>query len=139
MADQVDGQIGVLIVDRHRMVRRALAFVVASYHDFTLLGDVSDLSGGVMACRELRPDVTLVDVATTDGECLEVIQQLLMAHPTTRVVVLGDSFDQGLAHRVLRAGACAFLPKAFDADALVVTLRRASRVGFSGRKLRAAG
>ncbi|WP_058186466.1 response regulator transcription factor [Terracidiphilus gabretensis] len=54
----------VLCVDDHPLMRDGIAFALQSQKDMELVGEAVDGEGALKQFRELRPDVTLMDLAT---------------------------------------------------------------------------
>jgi Response regulator containing a CheY-like receiver domain and an HTH DNA-binding domain len=54
--------IGIVVADDHEVVRAGFAALLDTQPDFTVLGTASDGGEAVRVCRELRPDVVLMDV-----------------------------------------------------------------------------
>ena len=54
--------IGIVVADDHEVVRAGFAALLDTQPDFTVLGTAMDGAQAVAACRELHPDVVLMDV-----------------------------------------------------------------------------
>jgi chemotaxis response regulator CheB len=52
----------VVIVDDHVVIRTAYADILNSQPDLTVVGTASDGARGVELCREVLPDVVLMDI-----------------------------------------------------------------------------
>ena len=131
--------IGILVADDHEVVRAGFAALLATQPDFSVLGTARDGGEAVRACRELRPDVVLMDVRMPGTDGIEATRQLLGeagdAAWVPRVLIL-TTFDlDEYVFDALRAGASGFLLK----DATAERLFDAVRVVAAGEALLAPG
>ena len=92
-----------------------------------MLGTAGDGAEAVRACRELRPDVVLMDIRMPGTDGIEATRQLTLDDQAPRVLIL-TTFDlDEYVFDALRAGASGFLLK--DATAGAALRRRAGRRG----------
>ena len=115
--------ISVLIADDQELIRDGLASILSSQPDIDVVATAADGAVAVQLARELRPDVTLMDVRMPGTDGIEATRQLLASDdPPTRVVVL-TTFDQDdLVVTALEAGASGFLLKDLPRQRLVEAL-----------------
>jgi DNA-binding NarL/FixJ family response regulator len=98
----------VLIVDDQADFRR-VARQLLEADRFTVVGESADAAGALIAVRDLRPDVVLLDVRLPDRDGLD-LSRALRALPSSPQVVLTSTADYA---RVARAhGAAGFIAKA---------------------------
>ena len=104
--------ISVLVVDDQELIRDGLASILEGQPDLTVVATAADGAEAVRVARELRPDVTLMDIRMPGLDGIAATRELLRHDPApTRVVVL-TTFDQDdLVVDALRAGASGFLLK----------------------------
>jgi DNA-binding NarL/FixJ family response regulator len=124
--------IGIVVADDHEVVRAGFAALLDSQPDFTVLGTAADGAAAVRACRELEPDVVLMDVRMPGMDGIEATRQLEAgAGHVPRVLIL-TTFDlDEYVFDALRAGASGFLLK----DATAERLFEAVRVVAAGEAL----
>ena len=120
------GDIRVLVVDDHPLVRSTLTELLSDEDDLTVVGECDDGSQVVDAVERLRPDVVLMDLSMPGMGGLAATEALRGVRPEPRVVVLTA---EGLEVRldVEAAGAHALVPKDLRSGALLGCLRT---VGF---------
>ena len=124
--------IRIVVADDHEVVRAGFAALLATQPDFTVLGTASDGAQAVLACRELGPDVVLMDVRMPVMDGIEATRRLAAdPAPVPRVLIL-TTFDlDEYVFDALRAGASGFLLK----DATAERLFEAVRVVAGGEAL----
>ncbi|MBB6095837.1 DNA-binding NarL/FixJ family response regulator [Povalibacter uvarum] len=123
-------RIRVLTVDDHPMLREGIAAVVQPRADMVLVGEAEDGAQAVDAFRQLRPDVTLMDLQMPNLNGVDAIIKIRAEFPTARIIVLTTYAGDVLALRALRAGAVGYLLK----GTLRKELLDAIRTVHAGRK-----
>ena len=116
------GDLRVLVVDDHPMVRTTLSEILSGEDGVTVVGECEDGSQVVEAVTRLRPDVVLMDYSMPVMNGLAATEALRDAELQPPVVVLtAEGWIE--RHAVAAAGADGLLPKNARADALVHCLR----------------
>jgi two-component system response regulator DesR len=119
--------IRILLGQRVRLVRDALAAVVAAQEDLHVVGDVADTDDAVPLVQQHRPDVTVLDADLPGSVAIATLcQELPQARPPTGVLVLLDPQAHGrlgrdLAELVPRVG---LLATAASSGEFVSAIRR---------------
>jgi DNA-binding NarL/FixJ family response regulator len=116
------GAVRIVVADDHHVVRTGFAALLDTQPDFTVVGTASDGTEAVRICRELSPDVVLMDVRMPVMDGIEATRQL--GGPGGPRVLILTTFD--LDHYVydaLCAGASGFLLKDVTAERLFEAVR----------------
>jgi DNA-binding NarL/FixJ family response regulator len=116
-------QIRVLVVDDHPLLREGVAAVLALQPDMVLVGEAENGAEAVARHRELRPDVTLMDLQMPGMTGLEAIEAIRAEVPAARIVVLTTYAGDVQALRALKAGATGYLLKSTLRRELLDTIR----------------
>jgi DNA-binding NarL/FixJ family response regulator len=140
--------IGIVVADDHEVVRAGFAALLGTQPDFAVLGTAADGAEAVAVCRELRPEVVLMDVRMPGTDGIEATRQLIgeaefpaaerppAERPWVPKVLILTTFDlDEYVFDALRAGASGFLLK----DATAERLFDAVRVVAAGEALLAPG
>ena len=118
----------IVVADDHQVVRAGFAGLLATQPDFTVLGTACDGAEAVAICRELRPDVVLMDVRMPGMDGIEATKQLCGSAGDSgfngpRVLIL-TTFDlDEYVYDALCAGASGFLLKDVTAERLFDAVR----------------
>ncbi|HET8538223.1 MAG TPA: response regulator transcription factor [Solirubrobacteraceae bacterium] len=119
--------IRVLLADDHGVIRDGLGRLIAALDDIELVGVAADGAEAVARCAELAPDVVLMDLDMPVLDGIEATRQIVLAQPTTAVLVLTSFSDRPRIMGALEAGACGYLLKDLDAGAVAEGIRAAAR------------
>jgi DNA-binding NarL/FixJ family response regulator len=121
------GEVRIVVADDHGIVRTGFAALLETQPDFTVVGTACDGTEAVRLCRDLSPDVVLMDVRMPAMDGIEATRQLAgpgtTGTPGPRILIL-TTFD--LDHYVydaLCAGASGFLLKDVTAERLFDAVR----------------
>ena len=116
--------IRVLVADDQDLIRDGVAAIIDSQHVLAVVGVAADGAEAIRAARDLRPDITLMDIRMPGTDGLEATRQLLADEPpATRVVVLTTFDEDDLVVQALQLGASGFLLKDLPRQHLVDALR----------------
>jgi len=120
----VTDTISLVVADDHEVVRAGFAALLDTQPDFTVLGTAADGAQAVAACRELRPDVVLMDVRMPGTDGIEATRQLTDGAGYAPRVLILTTFDlDEYVFDALRAGASGFLLKDVTAERLFEAVR----------------
>ena len=115
----------LLVVDDQQVVRAALAALLATQADFTVVGLAADGQEAVRQSRSLRPDVVLMDVRMPVMDGIEATREIVRESDEhgPRIVML-TTFDlDEHVYDALSAGASGFLLKDVAAEELFAAVR----------------
>lgn len=121
--------IRLVIVDDHALVRQAIKELLKD-STFKVLAEAKDGEEAVVLCRQLLPDVVLMDLNMPGIGGLEATRKILRASPETKILVLTVREDVVVSKRVLQSGAAGYLTK----HAEVAEIMRAIRLVHSGQR-----
>ncbi|MGV9305814.1 MULTISPECIES: response regulator [unclassified Nonomuraea] len=112
----------IVVADDHPVVRTGFAELLGTQPDFTVVGTAGDGAEAVRLCRELSPDVVLMDVRMPGTNGIDATRRLA-GDGGPRVLIL-TTFDlDEYVYDALRAGASGFLLKDVTAERLFDAVR----------------
>jgi DNA-binding NarL/FixJ family response regulator len=101
----------VLIVDDHPLLREGIAAVLEDEKDVELVGEASNGREAIDRFRELRPDVTLMDLQMPEMDGVAATIAIRAEYSDARIVMLTTYRGDAQALRALKAGASGYLLK----------------------------
>jgi DNA-binding NarL/FixJ family response regulator len=120
----------VVLVDDHVSMRQMMRVVLRLDGGVEVVGEASGGCEALRVCREVRPDLVVLDLALGDLMGGFVLEALREAVPGVRVVVYTGSEDAGLLRGVLRMEPEGFVRKTDDLQLLRLAI---GTVGAGGR------
>ena len=120
-------KIRIMVVDDHTLFRRGLTALLQRDPQFEIVGDAGDAGEAQRRAQELQPDVILLDNHLPGVNGVDALPALHEAVPGVKVLMLTVSEDERDLSAALRGGACGYLLKTIEGDALAQSIRRAMR------------
>ena len=117
--------IRILVVDDHTLFRRGLTALLQRDPQFEVVGDAGDAGEALRRAEALQPDLILLDNHLPGVSGVDALPALLGAAPGVRILMLTVSEDEQDLAQALRGGACGYLLKTSEGDALSAAIRRA--------------
>ena len=113
----------IIVADDQQVVRAGFAALLDTQPDFTVVGMACDGAEAVRLCRQLRPDVVLMDIRMPSVDGIEATRQLASGTSRPRILIL-TTFDlDEYVYAALHAGASGFLLKDVTAERLFDAVR----------------
>lgn len=117
----------ILVVDDHTLFRRGLTALLSRDPGLEVIGDAGDAGEAQRRAKELQPDLILLDNHLPGVSGADALPSLREAAPAARVLMLTVSEDEQDLAKALRNGACGYLLKTIEGDALATAIHRAMR------------
>ncbi len=121
----VASEVRILVVDDHTLFRRGLTALLMRDASLRVVGDAADAGEAQRRAAELQPDIILLDNHLPGVNGVDALPALRQAAPAARIVMLTVSEDEADLAAALRGGACGYLLKTIEGDALVTAIHRA--------------
>ncbi len=119
----------LLLVDDHGLIREGLRAVLESSREMKVVGEAANGLEAIERFRELRPDVTLLDIGMPGVDGLAACRRIRAEHPNARILILTVHAEEQFFFEALRAGAHGYVLKRSTGD----DLRQAIRTVAQGR------
>ena len=121
--------IRVMLVDDHSMVRRGLATILRVRPGLQLVGEANNGLEALRLCKQVRPDVVLMDLVMPEMDGAAATRALREMCPEIQVIALTSFKEKELVQGALEAGAIGYLLKNISADELTDAIHAA----YAGR------
>jgi len=129
--DTSSRSIRVLCADDHPLIRKGIASILANERDIDLVGEAATGSEAVRLFRDLRPDVTLMDLRMPDLDGIAATKAIRREFPDARIIALTSYDGDQDIYRALDAGVRGYLLK----EAVHANVLHAIRTVQAGKRL----
>ncbi len=113
----------LLIADDHALLRTGMRAMLETEPDLAVVGEAKNGREAVELCRELLPDLVLMDLSMPEMDGIEATRAIKAEFPRTGVLVLTAHADQEMLLEAIRAGAAGYVLKGVGPDELVGAVR----------------
>lgn len=124
MAASKTAKYRILIVDDHPIVRQGLTEMINHQRDLAVCGAAEDAHRGLDLLQTTRPDLVIVDISLKGSNGLELLKNIRVRYPKTRVLVLSMHDEALYAVRALRAGAAGYIMKQEATHQVLAAIQR---------------
>jgi two-component system, NarL family, invasion response regulator UvrY len=118
--------IRVLVADDHDLVRMGITRMLADVEGIDVVGEATTGEEALRLCRELTPQVVLMDIKMPGIGGLEATRKMTYQFPDVRVVVVTACDDDPFPTRLLKAGASGFVTKGTALSEMVLAIKSAA-------------
>jgi two-component system NarL family response regulator len=115
--------ITVLVVDDHPLLRAGIGEAISNQDDMRLIGEANNGREAVERYEELRPDVTIMDIAMPEMCGVIALQRIRREHSGARIIMLTTYKGDAQILRAVQGGASGFLLKSTLRRELLDTVR----------------
>ncbi len=122
----------VLLIEDNDVFRTALEVLLTLGDDIEIVGSEPDGNAVVDRCREVEPDVVLVDYRLPGLDGVQVTRLVREKAPGVAVVALTAAAGEREVEALLEAGAVSCIGKDRPLDEIVEAVRGAARLEAAG-------
>jgi len=118
MSSGAPRSVRVMVVDDHTLFRRGIKALLEADGRFEVVAEAGDAGEAQRRAPQAQPEIILLDNHLPGVRGVDALPGLLEAAPGARVLMLTVSEDEADLAAALRAGACGYLLKTVDHEAL---------------------
>ena len=122
-----DEPIKVLIVDDHALFRRGLQMVLEGESDIDVVGEAGDGHEAIERAESATPDVVLMDVRMPRRTGIEATRVIKETLPSTKILMLTISDEEGDLYEAIKAGASGYLLKEISIEEVAGAVRKVNQ------------
>jgi len=115
----------LVIADDHELVREGLRAMLENEPDLEIVGEATTGREALEVCRQLQPDLVLMDVRMPDMDGLVAAESIKEEWPRISVLAITLSEDPDYLLRALKAGVAGYVLKDASRADVVAAVRRA--------------
>ncbi|RME51603.1 MAG: DNA-binding response regulator [Caldilineae bacterium] len=101
----------ILLVDDHEVVRLGLTTLLEDIPGLQIAGEAGSGAEALRLCRQLDPDLVILDIRLPDQSGLEVCRRITGQHPRTQVIILTSYLNEDFIAEAVLAGAAGYVRK----------------------------
>ena len=117
------GQISILIVDDHPLLREGIVSLVEKQPDMRVSAEACNGKEALQLFRQHIPDITLMDLRLPEIDGVDAMAAILKEFPEAKIIVLTTYGGDMQILRALKTGARAYLLKGLLRKELLETIR----------------
>ena len=114
----------LLIADDHALVREGLRTVLSGEDGIEVIAEANDGQQALDVCRELMPDLVLMDVRMPLMDGLEATRKIKQEMPKTSVMMVTMHENPDYLFEAVKAGAAGYVLKDASGERLLSAVRR---------------
>lgn len=117
-------QTRVVVVDDHDLVRSGVKNLISSQDSLEVVGEAANGRDAIEACRNLLPDLVLMDVRMPEMDGLTATKEIKRQLPGLAVLILTTYENEDYLLEAIRAGAAGYVLKDAPEEQLITAIRK---------------
>ena len=114
----------VFLVNGSTIIRDRFKRMLALMEEVDVIGEAGGIQEAMDAIRKQKPDVVLLDIPSSKGDGLKMLQRLKKAKPAPAVIMMTDDLHPLVHQKYLEAGAGFLFDKSTEFEQVVPALKQ---------------
>jgi len=117
----------IFVADDHDLTRSVISALLTSHPGWEVCGEASDGLEAVKKIAEIKPDISVLDVAMPNKTGLEATHEIMQKDVSQKIIILTPTESEPTVREIFNAGARGFVVKAriiHDLNTAVEALER---------------
>ena len=119
--------IKIMIVDDQEIVRTGLRLILQDFEEITSISEASTGEDAVQMCRDIHPDVIILDISLPGISAFESTRRLRRVRPEAGIIILAVHAKSPYPTRLLDAGASGYLTRDCTSGELLEAVQTVAR------------
>ena len=112
--------ISILIADDQKIICESLKTLLETQVDFIILGEANNGIQAIDQCRDLQPDILILDISMPEMSGLEAIPYIRQVAPQSKIIIFSNHAHQSYVEKALKDGAMGYVRKQPDDSAKII-------------------
>jgi DNA-binding NarL/FixJ family response regulator len=121
------GSFRILVADDHPVFRFGLCSLLGSHEDWAICGEAADGRDAVEKCRQLKPDLLILDICLPILNGLDTARQVLKHNPAQAILILTAVDSEQVIRDCLEAGVRGWVFKSDGTEDLTTAVEALQR------------
>src|SRR6202140_1799797 len=117
----------ILVADDHPIFRFGLCSLLRTHEGWEVCGESADGRDTVKKCRQLKPDLLILDICMPELNGLDAAQQILKHNPDQVILVLTGVDSEQVIRECLEAGVRGWVSKSDATEDLMTAVEAMQR------------
>ena len=118
----------IIVVDDHRFMRELISAMLARQSGrYKVVAERGDAATAIQACKELSPDLLILDINLPDLNGIDAVPQIKQLAPKTRILLCTAFVSDDRIIDALRSGAHGFVEKTNTWDDFIEAVEHVTR------------
>lgn len=122
--------IQVIVADDHPLIRSGIRTILAAHPEYSLLRDAKCGEQVIDFCRQLQPDILILDLNMPGPSPVSIVSTLRTECPDLKVVILTADGPNHLVRQLISLGVQGYVLKDEDLDTLLHAMQTVYQGGF---------
>lgn len=101
----------ILVVDDHELVRMGIVRMLDDVAGFNVIGEAKTGEEAIAKCRDLKPDIVLIDIKMPGIGGIEATKKMVSIHARVKIIAVTAYDDNLYPERLMQAGAVGYVTK----------------------------
>lgn len=122
----MSGQIKIMLVDDHEVVRLGLRSLMSIYTNFEIVGEATNANQAIAMALQKKPDIILMDIRMPGKSGIDACREIKNLISSTNIIMLTSYDDEDEVYDSILAGASGYVLKEIDSQHLIQTIEAVS-------------
>lgn len=117
----------ILVVDDHELVRMGIVRMLDDVAGFNVVGEAKTGEEAIAKCRDLKPDIVLIDIKMPGIGGIEATKKMVSIHANVKIIAVTAYDDNLYPERLMQAGAVGYVTKGAGFSEIVTAIKKVVR------------